>query len=162
MHSFNIKLMNDENSDKSSKKEKKIKNEDFENYLDFTIEPTKVKGRNKRNKYLKSDPYYDSNIFSRLFYVFGYYIIKFIRSDIPSPSNIGGLKNDNKSKNYSIKLINKWNHSMSKNLLKILLRINILPLSLILIGSFVQASLTVYTVDLFKSLITISVYFGII
>ena len=153
MHSFNIKLMNDENSDKSSKKEKKIKNEDFENYLDFTIEPTKVKGRNKRNKYLKSDPYYDSNIFSRLFYVFGYYIIKFIRSDIPSPSNIGGLKNDNKSKNYSIKLINKWNHSMSKNLLKILLRINILPLSLILIGSFVQASLTVYTVDLFKSLI---------
>ena len=145
--------MNDENSDKSSKKEKKIKNEDFENYLDFTIEPTKVKGRNKRNKYLKSDPYYDSNIVSRLFYVFGYYIIKFIRSDIPSPSNIGGLKNDNKSKNYSIKLINKWNHSMSKNLLKILLRINILPLSLILIGSFVQASLTVYTVDLFKSLI---------
>ena len=151
--------MKDENSEKtektqkSSKKRKKRKNEDEEDYLDFTIEPTKMKGRNKRNKYLKADPYYDSNIFSRLFYIFGYYIIRYIRDDIPSPSNIGGLKNNNKSQNYSKKLINKWNHSMTKNLLKIILRVNILPLILILIGSFIQASLTVYTVDLFKSLI---------
>ena len=42
---------------------------------------------------------------------------------------------------------------MTKNLLKIILRINLFPLLLILIGSFIQASLTVYTVDLFKSLI---------
>ena len=142
-----------EESEKPKKSKKSRKKEDTEDYLDFTIEPSKMKGRSKRNKYLKSDPYYDSNVFSRLFYIFGYYIIKYIREDIPSPSNIGGLKNDNKSKNYSKKLINKWNHSMSKNLLKIILRINIFPLIFILIGSFIQASLTVYTVDLFKSLI---------
>ena len=145
--------MNDDKSSKATKKSRKTKKEDEEDYLDFTIAPSGVKGRRKRNKYLKADPYYDSNIFSRLFYVFGYYIIKYIRDDIPSPSNIGSLKNNNKSKNYSKILINKWNHSATKNLLKIMLRINLLPLILILIGSFIQASLTVYTVDLFKSLI---------
>ena len=143
-------------SPQSTKKRKKHNNEDFEDYLDFTIDPSQMeemKGRNKRNQYLKADPYYDSNIFTRLFYVYGFYIIKYIRDDIPSPSNIGGLKNNNKSKNYSKNLINKWNHSMTKNLLKIILRINLFPLTLILIGCFIQASLTVYTVDLFKSLI---------
>ena len=146
--------MKEEKSEKSKKSKKHyLKAEDTEDYLDFTIEPTKMEGRSKRNKYLKSDPYYDSNIFSRLFYVFGYYIIKYIRDDIPSPSNIGGLKNDNKSKNYSKKILNKWNHSMSKNLLKIILSVNKFPLIIILIACFIQASLTVYTVDLFKSLI---------
>ena len=143
-------------SPQSTKKRKKHNNEDFEDYLDFTIDPSQMeemKERNKRNQYLKADPYYDSNIFTRLFYVYGFYIIKYIRDDIPSPSNIGGLKNNNKSKNYSKNLINKWNHSMTKNLLKIILRINLFPLTLILIGCFIQASLTVYTVDLFKSLI---------
>ena len=143
-------------SPQSTKKRKKHNNEDFEDYLDFNIDPSQMeemKERNKRNQYLKADPYYDSNIFTRLFYVYGFYIIKYIRDDIPSPSNIGGLKNNNKSKNYSKNLINKWNHSMTKNLLKIILRINLFPLTLILIGCFIQASLTVYTVDLFKSLI---------
>ena len=174
--------MQDENSEKSqkthsTKKSKKPKKDDIEDYLDYTVVPSQIKEkkkRNKRNQYLKADPYYDSNIFSRLFYVFGFYIIKYIRDDIPSPSNIGGLKNNNKSKNYSKDLINKWNHSMNKNLIKIILRINILPLILILIGSFIQASLTVYTVDLFKSLIkaytsqnenieikTAHIYFGV-
>ena len=139
---------------KKSKKSKKIeKNEEEEDFLDFTVAHSEIKNRSKRNQYLKADPYYDSNIFSRLFYVFGYYIIKYIREDIPSPSNIGSLKNDNKSKNYSKSLINKWNHSTTKNLLKIILRVNLKSLLLILIGSFIQASLTVYTVDLFKSLI---------
>ena len=148
-------MKDDENIEQSSKKSEKNKKIDIEDYLDFSISitPSQLKGREKRNRYLKGDPYYDSNIFSRLFYIFGFYIIKFIRDDIPSPSNIGGLKNNNKSKNYSKKLINKWNHSMSKNLLKIILRVNLLPLVLILIGSFIQASLTIYTVDLFKSLI---------
>ena len=145
--------MKEDGSSKATKKSKKSKRDDVEDYLDFTIAPSEVKNRTKRNQYLKADPYYDSNIFSRLFYVFGYYIIKYIRDDIPSPSNIGGLKNDNKSKNYSKILINKWNHSTTKNLLKIILRVNLKPLLLILIGSFIQASLTVYTVDLFKSLI---------
>ena len=122
--------MKEEKSEKSKKSKKHyLKAEDTEDYLDFTIEPTKMEGRSKRNKYLKSDPYYDSNIFSRLFYVFGYYIIKYIRDDIPSPSNIGGLKNDNKSKNYSKKILNKWNHSMSKNLIKIILSVNKFPLT---------------------------------
>ena len=147
--------MKDDNSKKSSKKGGKRKKNEEEDYLDLTISVphAQIKGREKRNRYLKADPYYDMNIFYRLFYVYGFYIIKFIRDDIPSPSNIGGLKNNNKSKNYSKKLINKWNHSMSKNLLKIILRINLFPLILILIGSFIQASLTIYTVDLFKSLI---------
>ena len=150
--------MKDENTEKtqktnSTKRKKKTKKDDIEDYLDFTIAPSQTKERSKRNQYLKADPYHDSNIFSRLFYVFGFYIIKYIRDDIPSPSNIGGLKNDNKSKNYSKILINKWNHSMNKNLIKIILRINIIPLILIHIGSFIQASLTVYTVNLFKSLI---------
>ena len=145
--------MNDRKAEEKIKIEKKNKYEDEEDFLDFTVSPYETERKNKRTEYLKADPYYDSNFFSRLFYVFGYFIIKYIRDDIPSPSNIGSLKKDNKSINYSKKLINKWNHSMTKNLLKIILRINIFPLLLILIGSFIQASLTVYTVDLFKSLI---------
>ena len=146
--------MKDEISEKKRRIEKIKENEEMEeDYLEYTVAPSLTKDYSKRNEYLKADPYNDRNIFSRLFYIFGYYIIKYIRDDIPSPSNIGGLKKDNKSKNYSKKLINKWNHSMTKNLLKIILRINIFPLVIILIGSFIQASLTVYTVDLFKSLI---------
>ena len=141
------------NKSNKSNKSKKSKKEDIDDYLDFTFDTSQLKGRKKRNNYLRADPYYDSNIFSRLFYVFGYYIIKYIRDDIPSPSNIGSLKNNNKSKNYSKILINKWNHSVTKNLIKIILRVNLCSLILILIGSFIQASLTVYTVDLFKSLI---------
>ena len=145
--------MNDKKADEKIKVKKKNRYEEEEDFLDFTESPNENKRKNRRTQYLKADPYYDSNFFSRLFYVFGYFIIKYIRDDIPSPSNIGSLKKDNKSINYSKKLINKWNHSMTKNLLKIILRINIFPLLLILIGSFIQASLTVYTVDLFKSLI---------
>ena len=92
--------MNDKKTDEKIKIEKKNRYEEEEDFLDFTVSPNETERKSKRTKYLKADPYYDSNFFSRLFYVFGYFIIKYIRDDIPSPSNIGSLKKDNKSINY--------------------------------------------------------------
>ena len=92
--------MNDKKADEKIKVKKKNRYEEEEDFLDFTESPNENKRKNRRTQYLKADPYYDSNFFSRLFYVFGYFIIKYIRDDIPSPSNIGSLKKDNKSINY--------------------------------------------------------------
>ena len=106
----------------------------------------------KQNKYIKTDPY-DTNFFSRLFYIPGLKIILYIREGLPMPSDLGTLLAKNKSKNYSKKLINEWNHTRNKNLLKIILRANKCPLIVILLFSFIQESLTMISVQLGRNLI---------
>ena len=107
----------------------------------------------KRNKFIKSDPY-KTNFFSKLFFLPGLHIIRYIREGLPLPSTLGSLKRENMSKHYSKKLINQWNHTKSKQLLKIILTANKWPLILILIGGLIQQSLTIISVELAKSLIS--------
>jgi len=64
------------------------------------------------------------------------------------------LKRENMSKHYSKKLINQWNHTKNKQLLKIILKANMCPLIFILIGGFIQQTLMIISVELAKSLIT--------
>ena len=116
-------------------------------------ESPKNKKEQKRNNYIKSDPY-DTNIFSRLFFIPGLYIIKYIREGLSIPSTLGSLKIEKKSKSYSKKLINEWNHTKYKQLLKIILRANRCPLLLILLGAFIQESLTILSVELAKIMIS--------
>ena len=115
--------------------------EEFENEYD-----------KKRMKYIKSDPY-KVNIFSKLLSLHGFDIIRYIREGLPTPQNLGNLKKENMSKNYSKKLINQWNHSKNKYLLKLILAANLCPLITIIIGGFIQQGLTITSVILAKSLI---------
>ena len=113
----------------------------------------KTEFEKERLRYIKYDPYYDTNFFSRLIYIPGFYIIRYIREGLSSLPTLGSLKKDNKSKNYSKRLINQWNHTRKKNLLKIILRANMWPLIIILIGGFIQESLMMISVELAKDLI---------
>ena len=134
--------------------------EDDDKYLvksrQATIFSTKTsmetKSEKQRMKYIKSDPY-DTNIFSRIFFFPGLQIIRYIREGLPSPPTLGNLKRENMSKHYSKKLINLWNHTKSKQLLKIVLKANLCPLIIILLGGIIQQSLTMITVNLAKNLI---------
>ena len=107
----------------------------------------------ERIKFIKTDPY-SPNIFFRLFYTSGFNIIRYIREGLSTPSDFGTLLDKNKSKNYSMKLINQWNHTRNKNLLRILLRANLCPLILIILGGFIQESLKIISVQIAKSLIS--------
>ena len=107
----------------------------------------------KRMKFIKSDPY-KTNFFSKLFFLPGLHIIRYIREGLPLPTTLGSLKRKNMSKHYSKKLINQWNHTKNKQLLKIILRANMWPLIFILIGGLIQQSLTIISVELAKSLIS--------
>ena len=139
------KITNNEDSFKV-----KIEEEPINSIL---TESPKNKKEQKRNNYIKSDPY-DTNIFSRLFFIPGLYIIKYIREGLSIPSTLGSLKIEKKSKSYSKKLINEWNHTKYKQLLKIILRANRCPLLLILLGAFIQESLTILSVELAKIMIS--------
>ena len=116
-------------------------------------ESIKTKEGKDRIKFIKKDPY-DINIFFRLFYTSGFNIIRYIREGLSTPSDFGTLLNKNKSKNYSMKLINQWNHTKNKNLLRILLRANLCALIIIIIGGFIQESLKMVSVQLAKTLIS--------
>ena len=107
----------------------------------------------KRMKYIKSEPY-NTNFLSKLFFFPGLYIIRYIREGLPTPPTLGYLKRENMSKHYSKKLINQWNHTKNKQLLKIILKANMCPLIFILIGGFIQQTLMIISVELAKSLIT--------
>ena len=107
----------------------------------------------QKNFYLRSDPYYDGNFFSRLFYIYGFKIVRAFRHKEYSTTNLGVLKKKNKSNNYSKQIINAWNKSTNKNLIKIIIKTNIFSLLIILILNFIDAWLTVYIVNLFKTLI---------
>ena len=106
----------------------------------------------KRMKFIKSDPY-KTNFFSKLFFLPGLHIIRYIREGLPLPTTLGSLKRKNMSKHYSKKLINQWNHSKNKYLLKLILAANLCPLITIIIGGFIQQGLTIASVILAKSLI---------
>ena len=106
-----------------------------------------------KNFYLRSDPYYDSNIFSRLFCIYGFKIVRAFRNKQYSSTNLGILKKNNKSHNYSKKIINCWKKSKNKNIIKLIIKSNFCILFIIFICNFIQAYLDVYTVNLFKSLI---------
>ena len=106
----------------------------------------------KRDKYIKGDPT-DTNFFSLLLYVPGFNIIRYIREGLPIPHDLGDLIEQNKIKHYSKRLLNQWNHSKGKKLIKIILEANRWPLIFILIGGLIQAGLTIGSVVISKSLI---------
>ena len=124
---------------------------------DASVVSTESFNKNEKNKkrleYIKSDPY-NTNIISRLFFIPGLHIIRYIREGLPTPPTLGDLKKENMSINYSKRLINQWNHTKSKQLLKIILKANLCPLIIILIGGFIQETLTIIRVELAKTLIT--------
>ena len=145
-------IFNEINSENLTEEQKDFLSSDNYN-LSINIPSPKNKFEKDRFEYIKLDPYYDTNFFSRLVYIPGFYIIRYIREGLSSIPTIGSLKRDNKSKNYSKRLINQWNHTVKKNLLKIILRANMCPLILILLGGFIQESLTMVSVQLAKDLI---------
>ena len=106
----------------------------------------------KRNKYIKGDPT-DANFFSLLFYIPGFNIIRSIREGLPIPHDLGDLIEQNRIKHYSKRLLNQWNHSKGKKLIKIILEANRGPLIFILIGGLIQAGLSVGSVQLGKDII---------
>ena len=99
----------------------------------------------RRDKYIKGDPT-DTNFFSLLFYVPGFNIIRYIREGLPIPHDLGDLIEQNRIKHYSKRLLNQWNHSKGKKLIKIILEANRWPLIFILIGGLIQAGLTIGSV----------------
>ena len=106
----------------------------------------------RRDKYIKGDPT-DTNFFSLLFYVPGFNIIRYIREGLPIPHDLGDLIEQNRIKHYSKRLLNQWNHSKGKKLIKIILEANRWPLIFILIGGLIQAGLTIGSVLISKKLI---------
>ena len=121
----------------------------------YTRKSESIKNQSEieRIKFIKTDPY-SPNIFFRLFFTSGFNIIRYIREGLLTPSDFGTLLTKNKSKNYSKTLINQWNHAKSKNLLRIILRANLCPLILIIIGGFIQEGLKIFSVQIAKSLIS--------
>ena len=75
----------------------------------------KPKLKEDKDRGFKKDAYHDSNIFSRLFFFWSFYILYLARKIQLVPSNLGTLSKSNDSSNFSKNIDYFWNEKGYKN-----------------------------------------------
>ena len=123
----------------------------------------KPKLKEDKDRGFKKDAYHDSNIFSRLFFFWSFYILYLARQIQLVPSNLGTLSKSNDSSYFSKNIDYFWNEKGYKNktsnaLMKTILRTNICRLLVILLLSaissgaqYIQVLLTKEFIDTFEA-----------
>lgn len=153
--------------------EKEVKEEHInEDKKDFN-EPIIIENNNKKNdktlkedkeRGYKKDAYHNSNIFSKLFFFWSFYILYLARKIQLQPCNLGTLSSKNDSSVFSKNIAYFWDQKGYKNkksnaLMKTILRTNICRLIAIIFLSalssgaeYVQVLLTKEFIDTFESI----------